>query len=105
MRQEKTQEEISEAIEHRDIILDVRAVLATNAGKNLFKYLFKHFEVAQSVPQGFEGMMLHEWLGFMRAGNSIFKLAAESDFIEASRLLAKIEKERYDAVYKDAQIG
>lgn len=102
---EKTSEEIKEAIEHRDVLLDIRAVLATNEGKRLFKYLFKSFEVGELPPLGMDGPILMDKLGFLRAGNSIFKLAAEGEAGVAGALLAQIEKERYVEIYKDAKIG
>lgn len=100
-----TQEELKEALEHRDVILAVRAILATASGMNYFKYLFKYFDVAQMPQRGLEGNELHDTLGFMRAGNSIFKLVAEANADSASSLLAMIEKERYAELVKDAQAG
>lgn len=102
-RREYTEEEIKAATEHRDMLLDVRAVLATSSGKNLFKYLFKHFEVAALPEDGLDTDLLHERIGILKAGNSIFKLACEANFEIAAELLAKLEKERYDAIY--AEIG
>ncbi len=101
----QSEEEIKEAIEHRDVLLDVRAVLATNSGKKFFKYLFKHLEVTELPQFGLEGTMLSEKLGFLRAGNSIFKLIAEADANFAGAVLAEIEKERYAQMYANAQIG
>lgn len=100
-----TQEEISEAIEHRDVLLDVRAILATPSGKNFFKYLFKSLDVVELPEIGLEGNLLMERLGFLRAGNSIFKLVAEANAEMAATLLAQTEKDRYAKIYADAQIG
>lgn len=104
-RAEKSPEDIKEAIEHRDVVLNVRSVLATTPGKILFKYLFKSFDVGQPPFQGFEGAMLHDHLGFLRSGNSIFKLACEANAETAAGLLAEIEKDRYETLCKDADIG
>lgn len=100
-----SEEELKEAIEHRDVILAIRAVLATSSGKFLFKYLFKHLEVAQLPEIGMEGTLLADKLGFLRAGRSIFELAAEADAERAGQLLAENEKERYAKLYASAQIG
>lgn len=94
-----------EAIEHRDVVLDLRAVLGTPAGMRFIKYLFKSFDVAQMPELGLEGMALFERLGFLRAGNSIFKIASEASFEHSAKLLAEIEKERYEILYANAQIG
>lgn len=105
MKRELTQEEVAEAIEHRDMLLDVRAILATTSGRNFFKYLFEHFEVTQLPDLGLEGNLLMEKLGFLRAGNAIFKLVAEANAEMAATLLAQNEKDRYAKLYSDAQIG
>lgn len=104
-RSDLTQEEVQDAIEHRDALLDVRAVLATISGRNFFKYLFKSFEVGVLPDYGLEGNFLHDKLGFLRAGNSIFKLVAEADAEQAATILAKIEKDRYAKLYSEAKIG
>lgn len=89
-------EDIREAIEHRDMLLDIRALLATSSGKNFFKYLFKHFQVGELPEMGLDGTMLADTLGFLRAGNSVFKLVAEADAEMAGKFLAENEKEKYD---------
>lgn len=89
-------EDIREAIEHRDILLDIRALLSSSSGKNFFKYLFKHFQVGELPEMGLDGTMLADTLGFLRAGNSVFKLVAEADAEMAGRFLAENEKEKYD---------
>lgn len=100
-----TPEEVKEAIEHRDVLLAIRAVLATASGKVLFKYLIKSFDVNELPEIGLEGSILMDRLGFLRAGNSIFKLLAEADAGIAGNLLAEIEKERYAQIYADSKIG
>lgn len=105
MSHEMTEEERREAIEHRDVLLAIRAILATSSGKVFFKYLFKQFEVAQLPEIGMEGTLLADKLGFLRAGRSIFELVSEADAEKAGQLLAENEKERYAKLYADAQIG
>jgi hypothetical protein len=100
-----SQEEISERIEHRDALLDARAVLATVTGRNFLKYLFKSLEVNELPQFGLEGNFLHDKLGFLRAGNAVFKLVAEADAEIAAGILAQIEKDRYVKLYAEAQIG
>jgi len=95
-----TAEEISEAKEHRDMILDLRGVLNTQSGRNVFKYLFKHLEVAELPELGWTGELLSDKLGSLRAGQSIFKLVCEADAEMAGSLLAKVEKEKYARLNK-----
>ena len=98
-----TDEELKEALEHRDMIMAIRAILATSAGKVFFKYCFKHFEVGQLPQLGIEGSLLFDKLGFLRAGNSIFQLASEADPHMTATLFAETEKERHEQLYAEAQ--
>lgn len=98
-----TEEEIKEAIEHRDAILDIRAILATSSGRNFIKYLFKHLEVNELPQLGLDGPLLMDKLGFLRAGNAIFKLIAEANAQVAAELLAINEKERHAEIYSDSK--
>lgn len=98
-------EEIREAAEHHDIVMALRAVLETKPGRDVIKYLLKSFDVGEVSPLGLEGILLHDRLGMMRAGNSIFKISCEAHAEKTAYLLAEIEKERYDLIYKEAQIG
>lgn len=100
-----TDDERKEALEHRDAILDVRAILATSSGKRFLKYLFKHQEVAQLPDLGLEGSFLHDRLGSLRPGRLLFELVCEANAELAGTLLAEIEKERYAELYKQAEIG
>ena len=94
-----TEEERREAIEHRDALLDIRAVLVTTSGRNFFKYLFKHLEVGEVPELGLEGNILHDKLGFLRAGNAIYKLTAEANAEIAGSLLAENEREKNAKLY------
>lgn len=101
-----TAEEIKERLEHRDVLLNIQAVLALKAGKDFIKYLFKNFEVGEFPVVGITGEFLMDRLGFLRAGNSIFKIVAEANPEIAGALLAQIEKEKnaqteYDQIRRD----
>lgn len=89
------QNEIRERIEHKDALINLRAILSTRPGQDFFRYLFKSFDVGELPEIGLTGEFLSDKLGFLRAGNSLFKLATEADLITAARLLAEVEKERY----------
>jgi hypothetical protein len=97
---ELEEEQRREAIEHRDAIMDIRAILATRSGKRFFHYLFKNLDVGALPEKGLHIDLLNERLGFLKAGQSIFKLTCEADVEVASQILAKVEKERYESVYK-----
>jgi hypothetical protein len=96
--------ERKESIEHRDTLLAIAAILKTEQGQKLFRYLFKHLEVANLPERGLDNNTLQEYLGFLRAGNSIYKLACEAASEESSRILAKIERERYEHLYEQHRI-
>lgn len=91
-----TQEEVSEAIEHRDALLDVRAVLKTVAGRRFFKYVVKHYSPIELPPMGLEGAILHEGIGQQRACLEFFNLISEADPISAAQILADNIKDKYD---------
>lgn len=88
--------DVKERLEHRDALLAIAAFMATQEGKNFFKYLFKNLEVTTLPDMQLEGNVLHEKLGFLRAGNSIYQLACQAASDEAAKLCAQIEREKYE---------
>ena len=85
-----------EQVEHQNVLLAIGSILKQKEGLQLFSYLFKSLEVATVPDIGMEGNSLHELLGHMRAGNSIYKLACEADFEITAKILAEIERIKYD---------
>ena len=85
-----------ESIEHQDALLAIASVIKTSQGEKLFRYMFKNFEVANLPDRNLKGDDLHEYLGFLRAGNSIYKLVCEADSDVAGSILSKLERERYE---------
>lgn len=83
-----------EALEHQNTLLAISSILKTKEGLQFFNYLFKNFEVASVPPMGMQGLDLHEYLGFLRAGNSVYKLACEANSEIAASILAKQEREK-----------
>jgi hypothetical protein len=98
------EKERKEALEHRDVLLAIAAILKTKEGIQLFSYLFKNFDVTSLPDRSMKGDDLHEYLGFLRAGNSIYKLACEADSESAASLVAKLERERYADTYEQFRI-
>lgn len=97
--------ERQEALEHRDVLLAINVILKSKEGLQLFDYLFKNFEVMCTPELGAKGEDLHEYLGFLRAGNSIYKLACEADAVTAASILAKLERKRYEDKYHEYRIN
>ena len=93
-------EEVTEAYEHSNALLNLRSVLKSEPGRQFFKYLFKYFRVTDFPDVGLEGPLLHDLLGKMRAGRSIWELAAEADPQTAAELLAANEKDRHAKLYR-----
>jgi hypothetical protein len=93
-----------ESIEHRDTLLAIASIIKTDEGRKLFKYFFKNFEVGCLPERGFNNDDLQEYLGFLRAGNSIYKLVCEADSEESARIMAKLERERYEHKYEQFRI-
>ncbi len=100
-RKELELQKNKDAIEHRDAKLNIAAVIVTKPGREFFKYLLKSLDVGEVPELGMEGAFLHDRLGFLRAGNSIFKLMAEANAKITGELLAEIEKEKQDELYKN----
>lgn len=104
-KEEKIQEiELRERIEHQNVLLALGVLLRQKEGVQLFNYLFKEFDVACVPEIGMEGQMLFEYLGFLRAGNAIYKLVCEADYSIAATILSKLEKDRYDRLYIDSRL-
>lgn len=91
-----TQEEIKEAIEHRDALLDARAIIKTPQGRRFFKYLFRNYSPLDVPPIGLEETILREQIGHWRACNVIFALVSQADHEVSAQLLAEIQKEHYE---------
>lgn len=93
-----------ERLEHRDVLLAIAAIIKSKEGQQLFEYLFKNFEVGNLPPRDLKNELLHEHLGFLRAGNSIYKLVCESASESAASILAKTERKRYDDAHHQYRI-
>jgi hypothetical protein len=104
-RRDLEEEMRKEAIEHRDMILDLRAVLATASGVKVFKYLFKHLGVAELPELGLTGELLMDKLGYLRAGNAVFKLVSEANMEVSGQIVSQIEKEKYEQIYSENYDG
>lgn len=96
--------ERQERLEHRDVLLAIAALIKTPEGQKLFEYLFKNFEVVTLPPNNLTGELLHEQLGFLRAGNSIYKLVCEAASESAASILAKTERKRYEDLFHQHRI-
>jgi len=97
-------QERQEALEHRDVLLAIASIIKNAEGIKLFRYLFKYFNVAELPEQTMQGNVLHEYLGFLRAGNSIYKLVCEADSMIAASILSKLEREKYDRLNEQYRI-
>ncbi|MGL4559103.1 MAG: hypothetical protein ACRCV5_16500 [Afipia sp.] len=89
-------DELVEMREHADVIRAVHGIMQTRDGRNFLRYVFKNLEVAELPAIGMTGELLADKLGFLRAGNSIYKLAMQADSAIAAEILAQVEKDRYD---------
>lgn len=96
MQEKLTDEQVKELLEHRDVLRSLKLVLATPEGKSFIKYLLKSFDFGEQPVFGLEGAQLADRIGFLRAGNSVFKLACEADHEITGKIVGEIEKEKYD---------
>lgn len=97
-------QEMKERLEHRDVLESIKELLTTNSGRRFVKYLFKNLDVCELPAIGMTGDFLMDRLGFLRAGNSIFKIVAEANHKAAGEIIAQIEKDKYDEMAQQNQI-
>jgi hypothetical protein len=95
-----TKEEIKERQEHQQCLEDIRAILSSKAGRSFAKYLLKNLDVGELPEMGLSDGLLADRLGFLRAGNSIYKLMSEADHYTVGIILSEIEKEKLDEKLK-----
>jgi len=88
-----------DVLEHETMLLDLGHILSTTQGQNFIKYLFKHLGVGDLPDLNIPDKLRDDYLGFLRAGQSIFEIVSQADNIKAGLILAQIKKEQYD-VYK-----
>lgn len=93
-----TDEQIKELLEHREVLRNIKVVLTTAEGRSFLKYLLKNFDFGEQPVLGLEGVQLADRIGFLRAGNSVFKLACEADYEITGKIVGEIEKEKYEAL-------
>jgi hypothetical protein len=86
----------AEMKEHETMLLDLGLVLSTPQGQNFAKYLMKHFGVGELPAINIPDKLRDEYIGFLRAGQSIFEIVSQADNIKAGLLLAQIQKEKYE---------
>lgn len=92
-----------ERVEHENALRAIREISRLPAGQAFLKYLFREFEVGEVPPMGFEGNLLHDKIGSMRAANALFKIVSEADFETAGRLLAQVQKEKHEEILLDSR--
>ena len=104
MDQQRTisHEEAMEIAEHQQMISAIQTVVQTKAGKDFVKYLLKSFDIGELPAVGTSGDFLMDRLGFLRAGQSVFKMIAEASPDIAGQIIAQIEKERYAQLLLEA---
>lgn len=98
---EMLEQEMKERAEHRDALISINNILNTKDGKFFVKYLLKNFDVGEMPEFGLTGDSLMDRIGFLRAGNSVFKIIAEANSDIAASILAQIEREKHAQVQLD----
>lgn len=83
--------------EHETMLLDLGLILSTPHGQNFIKYLLKHFGVGDLPEINMPDKLRDDYIGFLRAGQSIFEIVSQADTIKAGLILAQIQKEKMDA--------
>lgn len=100
---EITEQERMMALEHKNTLESISVVMSTKHGRNFVKYLFNNFSVGDYPPVGLSGDSLLEYMSYLRAGNSIYKIVLEACPDLTGQLLTQIEKDRQDAQNKPTE--
>lgn len=82
------------------MLLDLSLILSTPHGQNFIKYLLKSFAVGDLPAINISDKLRDEYIGFLRAGQSVFEIVSQADNIKAGLILAQIQKEKMDAIAK-----
>lgn len=61
----------------------------------------KHFAVGELPEIGLPDDIKAEYIGFLRAGQSLFEIVSQADSMAAGLILAQIQKEKFN-VLKDS---
>lgn len=97
-REEKIRHlQMLENAEGQQALMAINAIISTKHGKDFLKYLLKSLDVGEFPEVGTENSILLDRIGFLRAGQSVFKMIAEANPEIAGQLIGLIEKERYEA--------
>lgn len=78
------------------MIASLKLLLNKPEGKVFIKFLLKHLGVSSVPPVGLDADLLRDWIGFSRAGESIFSLVSIAEPTITGILLAEIQKEKYN---------
>lgn len=97
--QNEDESQTEELSDDEKVLRHLDAVLATQSGILFIKYLFKNFGVGEVPDIMCRGENLLDRVSFLRAGNSIYKLAMAANPKLAGQILAEIEEEKNN-VYK-----
>lgn len=85
---------LKEQAEYNHALTCIQSVIRTQVGRDFITYLLKSLDVNEYPTVGMTGDLLMDRMGFLRAGNSIFKLIAKATPDIAGQIIAQIEKER-----------
>ena len=86
----------SELLEHETMVQNLSLVLNTDFGRGFIKYLLKHFGFGDLPAINSPENLRDEYIGFLRAGQSLFEIVSQADAIKAGLILAEIYKEKKD---------
>ena len=92
---------VSEINARRDLMDNVREVLAYDNGELLFKNLLKALDVNAIPHPGLKGEELHNDLGFMRATKVIVDLLMEADPLTTTKILTSISVDKLKQNYEE----
>jgi len=104
MTKEEQDQAAREAYEERMTLEAVGKILDTPEGKRFMYYLFTSLAVTELPAKGLSGEDLHETLGFLRAGHSVFNFVSLIRPQVAAELVARMQKgKREQVLFEDGK--
>lgn len=104
IQQHELELERREQSEQQAVLIAIASLIKTSDGKKIFKYLFKSLDVTGLPDLEMKDNKLHEYLGFLRAGQSIYNLTCAADPDAAALILSKLEREKHERTIEQQRI-
>lgn len=91
--------------EHELMLSNLRILITRPEGREFIKYILKNFGFGEVPPMNLAEALTRDMMGFNRAGEAFFNIAAQADPIQTGLILAEIQKEKYSVQNETSSTG